>query len=391
MQKLVINEFKNIFGEEPSGLFFAPGRVNLIGEHTDYNDGFVFPCALAFGTYVATRIRDDDVVRVCAGDFDNEMNEWHLDADVLVDPDCLWSNYLRGVCAAILSRGLGLKGMDVYIAGNVPRGAGLSSSASLSVAFGKALSDVNLLHLEVTDLARIAQLAENDFAGCSCGIMDQLASAAGHEGHALLLDCKDLTYQLVSIPQDLDILIIDSRVERNLVGSEYNDRRADCERAAKALGVKTLREASLTTLVESADSMDQLAFKRARHILTENDRTLSCSKALLNNEMAEVERTMHESHVSMRDDFEITVPEIDFIVETVEKSLDGDGGVRMTGGGFGGCVVALVPKTKSSAIENEVKLNYLRRFDKEPNIYHCKAEQGARALLPTRSVKSIDH
>ncbi|WP_041522681.1 galactokinase [Gilvimarinus agarilyticus] len=380
MQQKVSDRFVSIYSKNATGVYFAPGRVNIIGEHTDYNDGFVFPCALEFGTYVATSVRDDNVMRVCAGNFSDEYNQWTLNADVKTDEACLWSNYLRGVCAILLAQGHKLQGMDVYIEGNVPRGAGLSSSASLSVAFAKALSEINGLGLSVSDIARVAQSAENDFAGCSCGIMDQLASAGGKEGHALLLDCRDLSFDLVSIPEALDILIIDSRVERNLVGSEYNDRRADCERAAQALGVSILRDATLDMLEQKREQLDELAYRRARHVLTENDRTQRCASALKTDDLPTVYQTMRDSHTSMRDDFEITVPEIDFIVETVDAQLNNDGGVRMTGGGFGGCVVALVPNEKAQAIEADVKAKYAEKFAKEPNVYHCKAKDGARVL-----------
>ncbi|MCP8898955.1 galactokinase [Gilvimarinus xylanilyticus] len=372
--------FSTHFQRSASNIFFAPGRVNLIGEHTDYNDGFVFPCALEFGTYMAVARRDDAVIRVCAGNFDNDINEWQLGDNIVTDPGCLWSNYLRGVSAILLQQGHTLGGLDIYVEGNVPRGAGLSSSASLSVAFAKALSELNGLGLSVSDVARVAQSAENDYAGCSCGIMDQLASAGGQEGHALLLDCRDLLFDLVPIPEHLDIMIIDSRVERNLVGSEYNDRRADCERAAKTLGVATLRETNLQTLESQRNQLDELAYRRARHVLSENERTQRCAQALKNNDMAVVYQTMHESHISMRDDFENTVPAIDFIVETVDAMLELDGGVRMTGGGFGGCVVALVPQSKAAAIEAEVNSQYREHYDKDPAIYHCQARAGARCL-----------
>ncbi|UTF60145.1 galactokinase [Gilvimarinus sp. DA14] len=381
MREKIADRFASVYKNNARNIYFAPGRVNLIGEHTDYNDGFVFPCALKFGTYIATSGRDDRCIRVCAGNFNDEFNQWTLDQSIEPDPNCLWSNYLRGVCALLLAQGHRLTGLDVYIEGDVPRGAGLSSSASLSVAFAKALSDINGLNLGVSDLARVAQAAENDFAGCSCGIMDQLASAGGRAGHALLLDCEDLGFELVSIPDDLTILIIDSRVERNLVGSEYNDRRSDCERAAKALGVTTLRHTNLSALEQGRSQLDELAYRRARHVLSENERTLRCAAALKANDMAVVYQTMRDSHISMRDDFEITVPAIDFLVATVDAQLNNDGGVRMTGGGFGGCVVALVPKTKASEIETIVKTAYCEAYGIEPNIYHCEAEDGARTLL----------
>ncbi|WP_339899810.1 galactokinase [uncultured Gilvimarinus sp.] len=377
----IAERFQAVFERPASDVFFAPGRVNLIGEHTDYNDGFVFPCALECGTYVALAPRSDNQMQVCAGNFDDEFNVWSLQGAIAQDPSCQWSNYLRGVCAILLSQGHALHAMDVYIEGNVPRGAGLSSSASLAVAFTKALSDINHLNLSVGEVARVAQMAENDFAGCSCGIMDQLASAGGKDGYALLLDCRDLSFDLVAIADSLSIVIIDSRVERNLVGSEYNDRRADCERAAAALGVNSLRDASMELLEQKRGALDALAYRRARHVLTENDRTKRCAAALKAHDLATVYQCMHDSHVSMRDDFAITVPEIDFLVATVDALLDNDGGVRMTGGGFGGCVVALVPKAKAPAIEARVKAGYRAQFGKEPAVYHGKASEGARRLL----------
>ncbi|MGD8174464.1 MULTISPECIES: galactokinase [Marinimicrobium] len=376
----VTEQFQTLFKRNPDFSYFAPGRVNLIGEHTDYNDGFVFPCAIEYGTYMAVGKRSDSVVRVVAGNFSQDCSEWSLTDDIVRSEDSPWSNYLRGVCVALQEKGHTLSGLDVYVEGNVPRGAGLSSSASLSVAFAGACSEANGLQLDVTTQALVAQQAENDFAGCSCGIMDQLASAGGQEGRALLIDCQSLTFDRFPIPEALTLMIIDSRVERQLVGSEYNDRRADCERAAEHLQVKSLRGADMTLLNQHKGQLDDLAYRRARHVISENERTVAAAQALASADYQTLNAMMKASHVSMRDDFEITIPEIDFIVSTVEQHLEEDGGVRMTGGGFGGCVVALVPNNKAHVIKEQVTQAYAQEYGRDCKVYMCYAAQGARVL-----------
>ena len=380
IQQTAIEQFKRLFSAAPEGVFFAPGRVNLIGEHTDYNDGFVLPCAIDFGTYLVVRARPDNTVRVVAGNLGDRVSEWRLDSPVERDATENWSNYLRGVSAHFQGEGTAVKGMDVYTVGNVPRGAGLSSSASFSVAFATACNQLNELGLDECEIARICQRAENDFAACNCGIMDQLASAAGQADSALLLDCRDLSYKAVSIPRTLDLMIIDSKVERQLVGSEYNDRRAECERAARGMGLNSLRDADMSRLEAHRKILDDTAFRRAHHILTENERTVRAADALASGDIKQLHQLMAESHLSMRDDFEITVPEIDFLVDSVEQLLDGDGGVRMTGGGFGGCVVALVPRDRRDAMTLHVKDRYLKEFGREAEVYICHASDGARQV-----------
>ncbi|WP_341938273.1 galactokinase [Marinimicrobium sp. C2-29] len=376
----ITEQFRTLFKRNPDFSYFAPGRVNLIGEHTDYNDGFVFPCAIEYGTYMAVGKRPGSVMRVVAGNFSEDYSEWSLTDDIVRSEDSPWSNYLRGVCVALQEKGHTLSGLDVYVEGNVPRGAGLSSSASLSVAFAGACSEANGLQLDVSTQALVAQQAENDFAGCSCGIMDQLASAGGQEGRALLIDCQSLTFERFPIPEALTLMIIDSRVERQLVGSEYNDRRVDCERAAEHLQVKSLRGADMTLLNQHKGQLDDLAYRRARHVITENERTVAAAQALASTDYQTLNAMMKASHVSMRDDFEITIPEIDFIVSTVEQHLDEDGGVRMTGGGFGGCVIALVPNNKAQAIEEQVTQAYAQEYGRDCKVYMCYAAQGARVL-----------
>ncbi len=380
IQASAIKAFKRLFSNDPDAVFFAPGRVNLIGEHTDYNDGFVLPCAIDYGTYLVVRVRTDTTIRVVAGNFDDRCSQWRTDQPIEHDEAESWSDYLRGVSAHFYREGVAIRGMDIYVVGNVPRGAGLSSSASFSVAFASTCSELNGLALEKREIARICQGAENDFAGCNCGIMDQLASAAGEASSALLLDCLNLEYKAVGIPQNLDLMIIDSKVERKLVGSEYNDRRDECERAARIMGVESLRKADLAMLAAHEQQLDDVAFRRARHILTENERTVKAAAALANGDIKALHGLMASSHESMRDDFEITVPAIDFLVESVEELLNEDGGVRMTGGGFGGCVVALVPRDRQTAIAAHVMERYRAEFGRDAEIHICHASDGARRI-----------
>lgn len=387
-QTRALEHFEQVFSAPPRALFFAPGRVNLIGEHTDYNDGFVLPCAIDFGTWLAVRPRTDAVIRVVAGDLGNRVSEWRLDQPIERDPIESWSNYLRGVSAHFFRESLTVAGMDIYATGNVPQGAGLSSSASFSMAFATTCSQLNQLELSTGDLARICQKSESEFAGCNCGIMDQLASAAGRNGSALMLDCRDLSITPVAIPETLAIMIIDSKVERQLVGSEYNDRRRECELAAQGMAVKSLRDADLPLLERYKLSLAEVVYRRARHVITENQRTRKAAIALESGDLALLHRLMAESHASMRDDFNITVPKIDFLVESVEQKLDKDGGARMTGGGFGGCVVALVPKARQELIAEHVKKRQAEKYGYEPDIHICQAAEGARQITLPQTEKS---
>ena len=385
MKDVVKEKFSQHFSQAPEIVAYAPGRVNLIGEHTDYNNGFVFPCAIQFGTYIAARKRDDKMISVYAGNINDQHVTWSLEQPLEATDDAVWSNYCKGICKELLESGHELVGMDLFIIGNLPSGAGLSSSASLCVAFALVCNTLNQLGLDAIQMAQVAQKSENDFVGCNCGIMDQIASAAGIAGKALLLDCESLSYRPVGIPDDLDVLIIDSCVKRELTGSEYNDRRADCERAAGLLGLSSLRQADISHLDVLEKSGDKLAYMRARHVITENERTQSAAKALESSDAAQLSALMNESHQSMKNDFQITIPEIDFLVESVAQHLNNDGGVRMTGGGFGGCVVALTPKAKSQSIMQAVADAYAKEYGKECKQYLVGASAGAHILESTLS------
>jgi len=373
--------FERSFQGAPDMLVQAPGRVNLIGEHTDYNDGFVLPCAIDFHTLVAARARSDRVVRVVALDYADQLDEFSLDTPIVPREDAPWANYVRGVVQMLLAHGVVLGGADLALAGNVPQGAGLSSSASLEVAVGQAFKGLYRLNgLSPTDLALIAQRAENQFVGCNCGIMDQLISARGQQGHALLIDCRSLHTQAVPMPQDMAVMIIHSRVRRGLVESEYNTRRAQCEQAARHYGVAALRDLTVAQLQAGSQGLDAVAYRRARHVVTENQRTVDAAAALAAHDMRVMGQLMAQSHVSMRDDFQITVPAIDALVDIIQNAIGLEGGVRMTGGGFGGCVVALVPQALVAHVRSAVQAQYRSPQGELAQIHVCSPSAGAGSL-----------
>ncbi|WP_172204448.1 galactokinase [Niveibacterium sp. COAC-50] len=355
----------------------APGRVNLIGEHTDYNDGFVLPCAIDYETAVTGRVRADRIVRVIAADYEDATDEFDLDAEIVPRDDAMWANYVRGVVKFLLARGLKLGGADLVISGNVPQGAGLSSSAALEVAVGQAFKTLFKLPVSATELALNGQQAENQFVGCNCGIMDQLISAQGQAAHALLIDCRSLETRAVALPEGVAVMILNSNVRRGLVDSEYNTRREQCEAAARHYGVKALRDIDEAALEAGKAGLDALTYRRARHVVTENARTLAAADALAAGELRRMGALMAASHASMRDDFEITVPPIDTLVNIVKNVIGDDGGVRMTGGGFGGCVVALVPLAQVAAVEAAVAAQYRSPEGKPATVYVCRATDGA--------------
>lgn len=374
------HKFQTIFGYEATNLVQAPGRVNLIGEHTDYNDGFVLPCAINYGTVIAFSKRTDNQVRVIAADYDDQMDQFSIHSEIKWNDQYLWSNYVRGIFKFIQAQYVLSSGVDLVISGNVPQGAGLSSSASLEVAVGTMLKHLFQLPLSATQIALIGQEAENKFVGCNCGIMDQLISAKAAQNAALLIDCRSLEGTLISVPKELSIMIINSKIQRGLVESEYNLRREQCEYAAKILKVKALRDATLEQLLAHKDEMDPIVFKRAHHVITENDRTLKAAEALQTEDYALLSTLMAQSHESMKNDFEITVPGIDYLVETVQHLIQKQGGVRMTGGGFGGCVVALLPSNLVENVKRKLIEQYKAQFGLDVEIYVCQACDGASEL-----------
>ncbi len=378
LQQRLLLAFAQHFGTSPSLWVQAPGRVNLIGEHTDYNDGFVLPCAIDKGTLVAVQARDDAVVRVCATDFGGALDEFRIDATITPNPPAPWANYVRGVLEVLRQRGLPLRGANLAIAGDLPRGAGLSSSASLEVAIAQVFHTLMAWPgITQTDLALIAQRAENSFVGCQCGIMDPLISARGQAGHALLIDCRSLQTRAVPIPDNTVVMIVDSAIQRGLVDSAYNQRRQQCEQAALHLGVAALRDADLDLLRTRGAGLEAVVQRRARHVISENQRTLDAADALRAGDLPRLGRLMAQSHTSMRDDFEITTPAIDQLVHLLQDAIGSAGGARMTGGGFGGCVVALMPSHRVDAARTAVERHYRSPRGDAGVVMLCQPAAGA--------------
>lgn len=354
LRQRVTTAFKKQFGTNAAHVVRAPGRVNLIGEHTDYNDGFVLPCAIGPSTMVAIGGRDDGQVHVVATDFGDATDMFDL-KDIRSSEQG-WANYVRGMVDAVQKAGFELQGANIAIAGNIPKGAGLSSSASLEVAVGQAMLALCGTDIDRTRLAQIAQAAECDFVGTKCGIMDQLISAQGKAGHALLIDCRSLGLTDAPVPADLAIMIVHSGVTRGLVEGHYNERRRQCEAAAKAMGVAALRDADMDML--NTAGLDPVTHNRARHVIGENRRTVEAASALEKGDLHRLGILMAESHQSMRDDFEITVPAIDRLVDVLQSAIGTEGGARMTGGGFGGACVALMPASRVSDVRAAVERGY---------------------------------
>lgn len=377
----VTQSFTSVFGYQPSLQVRAPGRVNLIGEHTDYNDGFVLPCAIDYETVVGISLREDTLVRVIAVDYDNAQDEFDISKKIEFVDNKLWANYVRGVVKFLLTRGYSLRGADIAISGNVPQGAGLSSSAALEVVIGQAFKELLGLDISQADIALNGQQAENEFVGCNCGIMDQLISAEGKAEHALLIDCRSLETSAVSMPKNMTVVIINSNKQRGLVDSEYNTRRKQCEEAARILGVKALRDISYDEFRKKEHLLDPIVALRAKHVITENERTLAAADALRQSDIKTLAQLMAGSHESMRDNFEITVPEIDTLVDIVKTVVGDDGGVRMTGGGFGGCVVALVPPKLVDGVVRAIDAQYQNKTDLKADIYICHAKDGAGRIV----------
>lgn len=374
--------FTQKYNKQPELTVYAPGRVNIIGEHTDYNDGFVMPCAINFGTAVSGTKQDDHIWNVYAADLD-ETDEFSLNVEI-PKSEHKWANYVRGVVKFIQERYPHFQqGANLVISGNVPLSSGLSSSAALEVAVGKFCQQLGDLPLSHTDIALNGQKAENQFVGANCGNMDQLISALGQENHLLMIDCRSLETTPTPVPQDVAVIIVNSNVPHDLVTGEYNTRRQQCEEAAKFFGVKALRDVSVEQFRKKEaelTALSPLAAKRARHVVTENQRVLDAVEALKKNDLTRLGKLMGESHDSMRDDFEITVPQIDYLVELAQLVIGKSGGARMTGGGFGGCIVALAPHDKVDVVRKIIADNYEKTTGLKETFYVCTASQGVRVI-----------
>jgi galactokinase len=373
----IVREFKEHFDAAPT-LVRAPGRVNVIGEHTDYNDGFVLPAALELATYAAIAPRSDRVLRVHSL-LKNETLEFDLD-DKAPKPRKDWSDYVRGVAIMLERAGHKLEGADLMLWSDVPIGGGLSSSAALEVSVGYALLSMAGIAVDLTALALIGQKAENEYVGMRCGIMDQFIACHGAASRALLLDCRSLEWRLVPIDPKARLVIANSMVHHSHAASGYNDRRRECEEGVRLLskalpGIKALRDVNISQLEANKGLLSEVVYRRCRHIITENDRTVRAADALEAGDLALTGKLMAESHVSMRDDFEISCPEVDIMVDIAAK-IPGVFGSRMTGGGFGGCTISLVEAGAVEAFNARLAREYREATKLDPTIFTCSPGAG---------------
>lgn len=358
-------------------IFRAPGRVNLIGEHTDYNDGFVLPAALDFATYAACAPRNDRRVRVATLTLEREF-EFSLDDPPDADFPA-WTKYVQGIALILERSGYPLKGADILIDSNVPIGSGLSSSAALEVSIGSAFAGLNGHKVTGMELAKIGQSAEHEFAGVRSGIMDQFAAVFGKAGHALFLDCRSLEYETVPVGE-AKFIICNTKVKHDLAESEYNKRRSQCEEAATFFGRPSLRDVSAADLDTRSADLPTLLLKRARHVITENERVVNAVKALRSGDLAAFGNLMNGSHDSLRDDFEVSCRELDIMVAIVRRQ-PGVLGARMTGGGFGGCTINLVEAGFHRDLISKISSDYLAETGIEPAIYRCEIADGAEEIV----------
>jgi galactokinase len=381
VRRQVEQAYEARFGAPPAFLVRAPGRVNLIGEHTDYNDGFVLPAAIDREFWIALRPAPGDRVRAHSLEF----GEAEFSLDELTPGEEGWVEYIRGVAWVLISAGHHLKGWEGVLGGNVPIGAGLSSSAAVEMAVMRAFGAVAGLPWDGREAALLGRRVENEWIGVNSGIMDQMAVAMGRAGHALLIDCRSLDARAVALPPGLALVVLDTGTRRGLVDSAYNERRRQCEAAAARFGVDALRDVD-RPMLESAADLDPLVLRRARHVVTENERTLEAAEALGAGELDRLGRLMDESHASLRDDFEVSTDALDTIVE-LARNQPGCHGARMTGAGFGGCAVAAVDTSVSEAFAGTVARLYREALGLEPQTYICRAAEGASLIERQRSRK----
>ncbi len=387
MTAKLVEKFQELFGAEGEiRTYFAPGRVNLIGEHTDYNGGHVFPCALTLGTYGIARKREDHKLRFYSMNFERlGVIESSLE-DLKPYKEAEWTNYPKGVMWAFEERGYKLpNGLDILLYGNIPNGSGLSSSASLEVLTGVILKDLFGFDVSMTDIALIGQFSENNFNGCNCGIMDQFASAMGKKDNAIFLDTNTLQYEYAPVVlEDAKIVIINSKVKHSLVDSAYNDRRNECETALKELqevvDIQTLGELTEEVFEAHKNAIkSKIRQKRAKHAVYENQRTIRAVEALKANRIEEFGKLMNESHRSLRDDYEVSCEEIDILVDLAWKT-EGVIGSRITGGGFGGCTVSIVKNDAVDGFIKNIGEQYLEKVGHEAEFYVVEIGDGARVL-----------
>jgi galactokinase len=375
LHQLVKNEFTKKFGEPPAFIVRAPGRVNLIGEHTDYNDGFVLPMAIDRAMWIALHLRADQRVVLQSLDFPKPA-DFSMSG---ITHGKGWEEYVRGMARNLQIAGYHLSGWEGILASNIPVGAGLSSSAALEMVTAMAFSVTSDWTFEPARMAKIGQRTENEWVGANTGIMDQMISASGRADHALLIDCRDLSTQQIPLPPGTAVVVMDTATRHSHTDSGYNERRQQCETAAKFFGVSHLRDVSLEAFNQGAAGLDELPRRRARHVISENERVLQAASAMNAGDAIKMGQLMDASHVSMRDDFEITNAELNIMVQLAQNQ-PGCYGARMTGGGFGGCAVALVEAGAAEAFAQAVAEKYEAETHLKPSVYICLPSNGAEKI-----------
>ncbi len=375
-EQRVREAFVQRYGQPPALVVRAPGRVNLIGEHTDYNDGFVLPMAIDRAVYIALRPRPDRQLLIHSLDFDNPAA---IDLDNLQRGNEGWVEYVKGVAWVLAQAGYALTGWEGVVAGDVPIGAGLSSSAALEIALARAFAAVGGWAWEPAAMARLGQRVENEWVGVNSGIMDQMIVASGQAGHALLIDCRSLETEPVPLPAGTAVVVMDTNTRRGLVDSAYNERRQQCEAAARFFGVPALRDVNPAEFAAHAAELDPLLRRRAGHVVSENERVLQAVQAMREQDATMLGRLMNASHESLRDDFEVSSPALDALVNCARRH-PACYGARMTGAGFGGCAVALVQETEVAAFVAATHDCYLAESGREPALYICTPSDGATLL-----------
>jgi galactokinase len=380
-ERELTQHFEKLFGDQPR-LFRAPGRVNLIGEHTDYNDGFVMPSAVNFSTYVAIGIRQDRKLVIRSEEF---PGDFAFDVDHLPQKRTgTWCDYVLGVASVLGQRGAQLVGANVLVHGEVPLAAGLSSSAALEVASALALMSIGNMQLPLTAVAKLCQQAENVFVGARVGIMDQFVSCMGRARHAFLLDCRSLEFQFVPLPAGIRLVVCNTMVKHDLATGAYNTRREECEEGVRCFAkwdsaIRALRDVSAELLNKHSHDLAPTIWKRCSHVVHENQRTLEAADSLRKGDLARVGALMRQSHDSLRDLYEVSCSELDVMVD-VAQDLPGFVGGRMTGGGFGGCTVNLVREEAAPDFASQIAERYQQKTGISPQVYLCTAEDGAKEL-----------
>ncbi len=373
--------FTRIFGTSADGFYQAPGRVNLMGEHTDYNEGFVLPAAINFHVVIAAKKREDGLFRAVTDISPDEFIEWRFGAENQRQDESShlnhWSQYLKSFTATLAQSGLFASGMDVAIVSDVPVEQGFSSSSALEIAFGTAVNDLHQLHLSPLAVAQLAQRGEFHLMKLTCGMKDHMISALAEEERAVLIDCLDLDYESISLPKDLSLIIVHSGKYAKDIQEKYLLRKQECLRVAEHFGLESLRHVELDQLEREKEHLDEALYKRARHVITENRRTQHAARALELHNVKKLSQLMAESHRSMSEDFEMSLPEVDILVDIINKQVGDKGGVRLTGSGFGGSVVALVEHELTDAVVLAVEREYFEKTGIEARVYLCCATKGA--------------